>query len=161
LKRTDQLKWRDADLRDVPAITAVINAAFRRAESFFVDSERIDEAKVTELLRTGKFLVAQDGSTVIGCVYVELKGDRAYIGLLSVDPERQKTGLGSKLMDGAEEYCRNSRAQFVDLQIVNIRPELPRFYRRRGYVENGTAPFPAEIATKIPCHFVKMTKQFG
>jgi hypothetical protein len=46
----------------------------------------------------------------------------------------------------------------MDLQIVSVREELPRFYRRRGYIETGTAPFPADLTPKLPCHFVKMSK---
>jgi len=38
------------------------------------------------------------------------------------------------------------------------RMELADFYHRRGYVETGTAPFTAGIDTKLPCHFVKMSK---
>jgi len=46
----------------------------------------------------------------------------------------------------------------MDLQIVNVRAELPGFYRRLGYVENGTAPFPQGVPVKLPCHSVKMSK---
>jgi hypothetical protein len=46
----------------------------------------------------------------------------------------------------------------MDLRIVNLREELPPFYRRLGYVETGTAPFPEEIKSKLPCHFVLMSK---
>lgn len=46
----------------------------------------------------------------------------------------------------------------MDLQIVNVRQELPAFYVRLGYVADGTNPFPADVPTKIPCHFVKMWK---
>jgi len=34
---------------------------------------------------------------------------------------------------------------------------LPPFYRKRGYVENGTTPF-HDAETKIPCHFINMAK---
>jgi hypothetical protein len=46
----------------------------------------------------------------------------------------------------------------MDLQIVNVRTELPRFYRSLGYVETGTVPFLAAVEPKFPCHFVKMSK---
>lgn len=46
----------------------------------------------------------------------------------------------------------------MDLRIVNLREELPPFYRRLGYVETGTAPFQEEIKSKLPCHFVLMSK---
>lgn len=46
----------------------------------------------------------------------------------------------------------------MDLLIVNLRLELPDYYRRLGYLEAGTAPFPEEAHPKLPCHFVKMYK---
>jgi predicted N-acetyltransferase YhbS len=141
---------------DVPAITRLINAAFE-VERFFLDHDRIDAAEVRERLGKGRFILAED-STVAGCVYVELRGERGYIGLLSVDPSRQRSGLGSNLMAAAEEYARAAGCRFVDLLIVNLRLELPPFYRRLGYVEDGTSPFPAEANPQQPCHFIKMFK---
>jgi N-acetylglutamate synthase-like GNAT family acetyltransferase len=140
------------------AITAVINAAFRQAESFFVERDRIDVEKVQALLRSGEFIVSEENGKITGCVYVEMRGERSYLGLLAVDPKAQKSGLGSKLMSAAEDHCRKAGSRFMDIQIVNLRKELPEFYHRRGYVETGTAPFTAGIETKIPCHFVKMAK---
>ena len=160
------MQLRLAEIQDAGAITRVINAAFRQAESFLIDRDRIDEESVRALLEKGKFLVADlvadDESEVVGCVYVELRGERAYLGLLAVDPERQKAGLGSKLMDAAEEFCAEAGCRFMDLRIVNVRRELPEFYHRRGYAETGvTEAFPAELNTKVPCHFVGMSKKLA
>jgi len=46
----------------------------------------------------------------------------------------------------------------MDILIVSLRDELPAFYQRRGYSENGTTPFPDDVPTKIPCHFINMSK---
>jgi N-acetylglutamate synthase-like GNAT family acetyltransferase len=139
-------------------ITDVINAAFSQAESFFIARDRITAEQVQTQLSTGEFLVSDEDGTITGCVYVEMKGDRSYLGLLAVDPKAQKSGLGSKLMTAAEDHCRKAGSRFMDIQIVNLRKELPDFYHRRGYVETGTAPFTAGIDTTLPCHFVKMSK---
>jgi GNAT superfamily N-acetyltransferase len=95
---------------------------------------------------------------VAGCVYLERRGERAYLGLLSVAPERQKTGVGSMLMREAEQHCANAACRFMDLRTINLRTENLAFYKRRGYVETGTEPFPSEVETKLPCHFVKFSK---
>lgn len=137
---------------------AVINAAFRIAEEFFVDGNRITLEEVQRLFTTGAFLVAESEAAIGGCVYVEPRGERAYLGLLSVNPERQQSGLGSRLMTAGEEYCRERGARFMDIYIVNLRTELPAFYQHRGYVENGTTPFPADVPTKRACHFINMSK---
>jgi predicted N-acetyltransferase YhbS len=143
---------------DAAKITAVINAAFRIAEEFFVDGNRITQAEVEELLQKGAFLVAEVGGKLHGCVYVELRGERSYLGLLSVDPSCQQGGLGSLLMLEAENYGRKRGSRFMDILIINLRDDLPPFYRKRGYLDSGTSPFPADIETKMPCHFVNMSK---
>lgn len=127
-------------------------------ERFFLDGDRIRLEEVRARFETGTFIVAESGDSLAGCIYVELRGERAYLGLLSIAPERQRSGLGTLLTFAAEDFCRANGCRVVDLMIVNLRKELPVFYRRLGYVENGTAPFPAEVQPKQPCHFVKMSK---
>ena len=156
------MQLRLALIEDAEAITGVINVAFRKAESFFIDGDRVEVELVRSLLEKGTFLVAAEnsdaGGALAGCVYVELRGERAYLGLLSVDPQRQNTGLGSKLMDDAEDFCAKSGVRFMDLQTVNLRRELPSFYQHRGYVETGTKPFVPGLNPKMPCHFIEMSK---
>jgi predicted N-acetyltransferase YhbS len=151
-------KIRIANSDDDQKVTAVINAAFKIAEEFFVDGNRITLEEVQQHRASGAFLVAESDDAIDGCVYVEPRGERAYLGLLSVDPARQQGGLGSRLMEAGEDYCRERGARFMDIYIVNLRTELPAFYERRGYVENGTTPFPADVPTKQPCHFINMSK---
>ena len=154
--KTDSV--RVAKTADAARITSVINSAFRIAEEFFIDGNRITQAEVEEFLRKGAFLLAETGDQLNGCVYVESRGERSYLGLLSVEPDRQHGGLGSLLMNEAENYCREHGSRFMDIVIVSLREELPAFYRKRGYVDNGTTPFPPDVETKIPCHFINMAK---
>ena len=169
LNASRSVRVRLAELEDAEGITTVINSAFRRAEGFFVDRDRIDVPSVLNFLNTGKFLLAESEGALLGCVYVEPrlnsqseirspKFSRAYLGLLSVDPARRHSGLGSVLMDAAEDYCRGLGVSFMDIKVVNLRQELPAYYQRRGYVETGTSPFPPDVETKQPCHFIDMSK---
>jgi ribosomal protein S18 acetylase RimI-like enzyme len=154
----DEIKIRWAEACDVLAIVRVINAAFRAAESFFIERDRISDETLQPMLEKGNFLLAEDAGGLAGCVLVQLRGERAYFGLLAVDPGRQHRGLGRRLIDEAEHYARAARCRAMDIRIVNLRAELPPFYRRLGYVETGTAPFPEEIKSRLPCHFVLMSK---
>ena len=154
----NRLKIRTATLSDVGIIVDVINSAFRQAESFLIDRDRIDSESVQRLFDKGTFLLTEDDLGAAACVYVEMRGDRSYLGLLSVKPQRQKSGLGSKLMRAAEDYCARGGSRFMDLRIVNVRRELPDFDHRLGYIETGTEPFTAGLQTKIPCYFVNMSK---
>jgi GNAT superfamily N-acetyltransferase len=159
-------KVRIASRDDAQAITSVINAAFRVAEGFFIVADRIDLDSVLGYLDSGVFLLAERDGEVLGCVYVEMQtghslvssGERAYLGLLSVYPDHQQAGLGSVLMDAAEAYAAGRGAVAMDIKVVNLREALFAYYQHRGYVENGVSDFPADIETRMPCHFVEMTK---
>jgi GNAT superfamily N-acetyltransferase len=151
------MNLRLAVLADAEILVALINRAFQ-VERFFLDTDRISLAEVLERLGSGIFLVLEELDVMIACVYLEIRGDGAYLGLLSVDPSVQGQGIGSWIMDGAEEHCRLEGCRHVDLRVVNLREELPRFYHGRGYVETGTSPFPADQPVKLPCHFVEMSK---
>jgi N-acetylglutamate synthase-like GNAT family acetyltransferase len=153
------LTTRDAVVADADNIARLVNDAFR-PERFFTDGDRTNPEKVRALMEKGRFLLAEREGRLAGCVYVELRGERGYFGLLAVDPTFQRAGLGSNLVEAAENYCRSAGCVFMDLTIVNLRKELPSFYAQRGYEENGTLPFPADQhPPKIPCHLVKMSKR--
>ncbi len=104
----------------------------------------------------------QDGGAIAGSIYLEQRGERAYLGMLAVDPSRQRSGLGRRLMAAAEEFCRQQGCHFVDISIVNLRTELPPLYEKLGYRVVGSAPFPAEqMPVKLPCSFLLMEKELG
>ena len=150
---------RSATEADAENIVALINAAFRIVESFFIDGDRITLKEVHEHLRTGEFLLAEDDNRLLACVYLEPRGERTYLGLLSVDPTLQKAGIGSLLMTAAEERWRERNAKYIDILTVSLREELSTFYGKRGYVKTGTSPFPSDVKTKLPVHFVNMSKR--
>ncbi|MBZ5611322.1 MAG: GNAT family N-acetyltransferase [Acidobacteriia bacterium] len=151
------MRLRIAEPADVEAIARLINLAFR-VERFFIERDRIDTGAVRELTSKGKFILAEDCASLLGCIYVELRGERGYLGLLAVDPSRQRSGIGSHLMAAAEQRCLDAGCRFADLRIVNVREELPAYYQRLGYLPTGTSPFSADAQPKLPCHFVNMTK---
>jgi len=148
---------RTAEASDAPAIAHLVNAAFR-SERFFINADRTDPQKVRTLLEKGKFLMLFEEDVLAGCVYIERRGERGYFGLLAVEPQRQRSGIGARLIAAAEQQCRSAGCRFMDLTLVNVRQELPAYYQRFGYVENGVLPFPADQVAKIPVHLVRMSK---
>jgi len=148
---------RTAGLADAGVITAVINAAYQ-VERFFIDGDRTSEDEVRRYMAKGAFLVAEEDGRPAGCVYIEQRGDRGYFGLLAVDPAQHGKGLGRTLVEAAEERLRRAGCIAMDISVVDLRTELPPFYRRLGYVETGTAPFPDPEKATRPCHFILMSK---
>jgi GNAT superfamily N-acetyltransferase len=159
------LALRVATRADAGAVSALVNAAFR-VEDFFKAGDRTDEQEVAALLDSGEFLLLEDegpaaGSRPAACVYLERNGARAYFGMLSIDPARQGSGLGRLLLESLEARCRAAGCREIEIHVVNLRQELFAFYRRFGYVETGTLPFPDDGSSTRPCHFVVMIKRLS
>lgn len=146
---------------DRAAMMPAINQAF--AIEKFLEGTRTDEARLTEMMESGEFLIAQNGSgKIVASVYVEIKGKRGYLGMLAVDPAEQGKGIGRVMVDAVEEYCRNEGCSGVDLVVLNLRTDLPPFYRKLGYVEKAIEEFHPSRKLKpgIVCHCIVMSKEF-
>lgn len=148
---------REATPADVPALLRVINAAYL-VEREFVEGDRLSEKDLRRTLGQGTFLVATrgDGEAIANVFLQRTAPDRMYLGLLAVDPAEQRHGLGRLMMAAAERHSRDAGCRAIDIRIVNLRTELPPFYRSLGFVPNGTAPFEDPRLFK-PAHFLVMT----
>jgi GNAT superfamily N-acetyltransferase len=73
--------------------------------------------------------------------------------MLAIDPARQRQGLGARLIAAAEDHCRRAGCRDMEIEVVNLRSELPPYYRRLG-IECGTRPFPDPQRTRVSCHFI-------
>lgn len=154
------LTTRRATVEDAGTLAALINLAYR-VEDFFKIGDRTDADDLQKRMEDGAFLVLEDAAGIAGAVYVALHGTTGYFGMLSIDPARQGQGLGSRLIAEAEGYCRDAGCSVMELEVVNLRTELPPFYKRFGYAEHGTRPFTDTERTSRPVHFIVMTKSLG
>jgi predicted N-acetyltransferase YhbS len=152
---------------DFDQVMRLINTAFE-VERFFKAEDRVDVPMLQGYFSKGVFLVEEEEAKIDGCVFVELRlgsgaeTPRAYLGLLSVDPSRQKSGIGRRLTAAAEEFARESGAHFMDITVVNLRTELPPIYEKLGYRITGNAPFPdTQMPVTQQCHFICMSKELG
>lgn len=151
------LHVRTATAGDLPAMSALVNRAYR-VEAFFKAGDRTDQESLRALMARGAFLLLEVNGVLAGSVYVEIKGSRGYFGMLSIEPAFQKQGLGARLVRAAEQAARDAGCTEMELQVVNLRTELPAFYRRLGYAEEGTRAFPDPSELTQPCHCVVMVK---
>lgn len=158
--QNSHLVMRRASANDCAAMVELINSAF--AIEKFIEGNRTNENELVERMRKGEFLLGHDESgALVAVVYVELRGARGYFGMLSVDPKRQGNGIGRKMVEAAEAYCREKGCTAMDLTVLSLRPELPPLYRKLGYVESGTEEFrPARpLKDSLECHCIVMSKK--
>ena len=150
---------REASASDCAAMVPLINSAF--AIEKFLDGDRTNEAELRQRMQKGEFLLGYDASgRLVASVYVEVRGARGYFGMLAVDPKQQGSGLGRRMVQAAEEYCRAKGCTAMDLTVLSLRPELPPLYRKLGYAESGVEEFHPGRAFKgvDGCHCIVMSK---
>jgi predicted N-acetyltransferase YhbS len=158
--RPQDVSIRRATKADIPSIVSLVNRAFE-VESFFLNGDRTSVENVNEMMTKGEYLLAEgpDGH-MVGTVYFEKRGERSYFGMLSIQPALKGTGLGRLLIETVEDHARKQGCVGMDITVVNLRTELPPYYRRFGYEISGELPPPEPMRAraKVPCQLVKMSK---
>lgn len=149
---------------DIPEIVRIINAAFR-VEDFFIDGDRTNAADIGARMADPRvrFLVvgADEPGVLAAAVVVDVHDDRGHFAMLSVDPPLQGRGLARVLMNAVEDHCWAEGCDTVEIEVVNLREELPAFYNAMGYLPADTAPFPDKAKLRRDAHMVLMTKRLS
>ena len=160
---------RPATVADLPALHALIERAYRGEsartgwthEADLVEGDRLEAGELAAALTDPAvaLLLAGDGADPAGCVQVTRRvGGVAYLGLLTVDPGRQASGLGGRLLAAGEAAARGLGCGRVEMTVIDARSELIAWYERRGYrATDERRPFPAP--TLKPVEFVVLERR--
>ena len=155
---------REATSEDIPELVRIINAAFR-VEDFFVNGDRTNRVDIAKRMSdpAARFLVvdAPDSAGLAAGVQVDVHEQRGHFAMLAVDPVFQGRGFSRLLMNEVEEYCRVAGCEDLEIEVVNLREELPAFYVAMGFVSVDTAPFPDMSKLRREAHMVRMTKRLS
>jgi ribosomal protein S18 acetylase RimI-like enzyme len=81
----------------------------------------------------GLFFVAVDDDVVIGTVMAGYDGHRGWIYSLAVAPARRNAGIGSALVQHAEEELVARGCVKINLQIIAENEDVQAFYLANGY----------------------------
>ena len=133
---------------DAQELVALMNSAYRgesskkgwTTEAHLIGGDvRTDEDDVLGVLNLpgSVFLVYREEGRIIGCVNLQEKGDRIYLGMFSVSPELQGGGIGKKLMEAADEHAKATGARAIYMTVITARADLIAWYERRGYHDTG------------------------
>ena len=148
--------------KDIPEIVRIINSAFR-VEDFFVNGDRTTAADIAAQMADPdtRILVvdAADKGALAAAVVVDVHDGRGHYAMLSVDPPFQGQGLARLLTNAVEDHCRAAGCDALDIEVVNLREELPAFHKAMGFEPVDTAPFPDKAKLRRDAHMVRMTKR--
>jgi ribosomal protein S18 acetylase RimI-like enzyme len=151
------LDLRPATPDDIPDLHRLVEHAYRGEEAKkgwtheadLLGGQRTDAEGLAGIIADPDktILLSFDDDVLSGCVLLAHQADgSAYLGMLSVDPERQASGLGRRLLAEAEAFAQDVlRASRVEMTVIRQRGELIAWYERRGYALTGkTLPFPMD-----------------
>ncbi len=157
-----------AGLNDIEALNLLINSAYRgesskkgwTTEADFLDGIRIDADDLKEIIsrRDSQMLkYVNEKNRITGCVHLEKKREKLYLGMLTVSPELQNKGTGKLLLNAAEEEARKLNCKSIYMTVITLRTELIAWYERRGYTNTQVKkPFPmGDPAFGLPKRFLE------
>ena len=162
-----------ATLVDIPKLVGLINSAYRGEESKkgwtteadLLGGIRTDASSLQQMMSKENAVILKfcNRDLIEGCVYLEKKNNKMYLGMLTVSPILQAKGIGKNLLFAAEEHARKHNCSAMQMSVISLRDELIRWYERHGYNKTGdTQPFPADEKfgmQKLPLQFVIMEKE--
>ena len=139
---------RPAGTADGAALVSLVNSAYRgegskkgwTTEADLLDGTRTDETNIIELMNDANAIIlkcANEEDKIIGSVYLQEQNGKLYLGMLSVSPDLQGTGIGKRLMAAADEYARRNNCKSIFITVISVRHELIEWYERHGYRKTG------------------------
>jgi ribosomal protein S18 acetylase RimI-like enzyme len=163
-----------ATIEDVSSLNKLINSAYRgesskkgwTTEANILEGKRTTEDELIAILQDQKntILKYSENNQIIGCVLLIKKEDELYLGMLTVSPELQNSGVGKKLMQQAEIFASALGLSKIVMTVISVREELISWYKRHGYADTGARePFPTSDVfsqtTNEPLEFMVLEKR--
>jgi predicted N-acetyltransferase YhbS len=133
---------------DIAALVTLVNSAYRGESS---KKGWTTEAELLGGLRTDPITllaqINQPGHTIlkavdstnnlIACVSLEEKANKLYLGMLTVQPDIQASGIGKKMLAASEAFALGKHLNCIEMTVISVRSELIAYYERRGYRATG------------------------
>ena len=152
-----------AQQKDVPALVSLMDNAYRGEGSkqgwtseadLFKGNKRTDEETVTKLInKPGSVFLkyTSESGMIEGCVYLHKKESKLYLGMFSVAPSAQGTGIGKKILTAADEYAKGHHCSLIHMTVITVREDLIAWYEKHGYKRTEKVlPFPVDERFGIP-----------
>ena len=163
-----------ATLQDIPALNILINSAYRgetskkgwTTEANLLEGKRTNEEELTETILNPKNTILKytENDKIIGSVLLVEKEHQLYLGMLTVSPELQNSGIGKKLLAEAENHAKALGLSSIIMTVISVREELIAWYKRHGYVDTGEREaFPESgihvTVSEVPLEFIYLEKR--
>jgi ribosomal protein S18 acetylase RimI-like enzyme len=149
-----------ATIQDAKHLETLLNTAYRgetaklgwtHEADLIAGNVRVNDAMILENLNANNAVFLKyvnDKAEIIGCVNLKQNEGKLYLGMFSVHPTKQGSGIGKKLLLAAEEYASHVRSNTIYMTVISKRTELINWYKTKGYKETGERqPFVEDAVT--------------
>ena len=98
--------------------------------------------RVTKAIRSSDIatVIAKDTAHIVGFALMRFGDENAHLNLMAVEPEFQRHGVGSGLLDWLEESCSIAGIVRITLECRAGNHGAIRFYRANGFAIHSEAP---------------------
>jgi len=169
----DNLEISISSEADILSLVTLVNSAYRgdsskrgwTTEADLLDGIRTDEEGIKKMIQQpgSVILKCMIENQLVGCVYLQKQEDFLYLGMLTVSPELQASGIGKELLNASEQYAYSQHCNTIIMTVITVRKELIQWYERRGYHQTPERrPFPNDPRfgiPKQPLEFLVMEKK--
>lgn len=148
---------------DIPAIVKVVNSAYRGEASrkgwtteadLLKGNLRTDAAAIEQLMADPHSVILKyttDEGIIAGTVYLQRRNKKCYLGMLSVDPLQQASGIGKLILHAATAHASQSGCTHITMTVISVRHELIAWYEKQGYKKTGIIkPFEVDEKFGVP-----------
>lgn len=132
------IQLRSYEARDLPALHQLDQVCFSRGIAY-------SKAELQHFLTHPScscWVAEQPNNRLVGFVIIErarVRGCSAgHIVTLDVDPDARRNGLGTLLMQTAEEQMKHEGAAWMTLEVAENNIAARHFYRNLGFVTRGS-----------------------
>ena len=132
---------------DISNLNKLINSAYRgesskkgwTTEAELLEGSRTTEEELAEILANSSntLLKFTENNQILGCVLLVEKEQQLYLGMLTVSPELQNSGIGKKLLLQADNHAKELGLTKIVMTVISLREELIAWYKRHGYEDTG------------------------
>lgn len=164
-----------ATIADAAELSALINSAYRgetskkgwTTEADLLEGTRTSEEELINIIASSNHYLLKfiRDEKIIGSVLLIAKKEVLYLGMLTVSPELQNSGIGKQLLQAAEQLAQQLELSRIQMTVIGIRKELLAWYIRNGYEDTGVRePFPFgegdKALTSEPLDFIVLEKNY-
>lgn len=138
-----------ATTQDIAPITVLLNEAYRgekskqgwTSEAHLISGNiRTTENDLRSIISLPSSIILKyinGKNEIIGCVNLQKRNNKIYLGMLAVLPHLQGNGAGRQLLKAAEEYATSSECAVIYMTVISVRTELINWYMKYGYNDTG------------------------